>query len=289
MDGKIIVASVVALGFLAAAASQITAQAPVAGANKQGKAAKANKGRGPVTGGGGGGAYPQRIPAAPEILERGKTQFSMQCGLCHGEDARGGDGGPNLIRSQVVLNDDDGELIAPLLNGLPGEPMHRFDFKSGEVSDIAAFLHSFRVNGYDISRLRPPTIVVGSASEGQAFFVQNCSSCHSANGDLRGIGDRIEDPQTLQQRWLMPGGRGGTPTTATVTPAGGAAVNGELVRIDDFLVSLTLADGTPRTFRRRGEEPRVEIHDPLQPHKDLLPKYTDKNIHDVTAYLVTLK
>src|SRR4051812_48689392 len=98
----------------------------------------------------------------------------------------------------------------------------------------------------------------------------------------------------------MPGGgRGGfggggapssvPPTTVTVTAAKGPKVEGRLGRIDDFIVTLTEADGTPRTFRRDGDSPKVEIHDPMQPHKDLLRQYTDKDIHNLTAYLVTLK
>jgi small nuclear ribonucleoprotein (snRNP)-like protein len=90
------------------------------------------------------------------------------------------------------------------------------------------------------------------------------------------------------------GGRGGAsfnvpPTTVTVTLASGQKVEGRLVRIDDFIVVLTDTDDTQRTLRRDGEVPKVEIHDPLKPHKDLLPTYTDKQIHDLTAYLVTLK
>ena len=79
------------------------------------------------------------------------------------------------------------------------------------------------------------------------------------------------------------------PTTATVTLASGQKVEGRLVRIDDFLVTLTDADGKLRTFPRNGDKPNVEVHDPMQPHLDLLTVYTDKDIHDVTAYLVTLK
>ena len=79
------------------------------------------------------------------------------------------------------------------------------------------------------------------------------------------------------------------PTTVTVTTASGQKVEGRLVRIDDFMVTLTDADGTPRTFRRDGDVPKVEVHDPMKPHRDLLPVYTDKDIHDVTAYLVTVK
>ena len=247
-------------------------------------------------GGGGGGAYPQRPPAAPDVVARGKALFEKECGFCHGADARGGDMGGNLIRSQIVLNDDSGERLAPILRGegVEGTLMPKFDFTVAQTSDVAAFLHSFRVNGYDVSRLRPETIVVGNAADGQAFFQVRCGSCHSATGDMRGIATRFADPRALQQRWLMPagGGRGGgaaAPATVTVTPSNGPGVDGRLVRIDDFIVILAQDDGSQRTFRREGDFPRVEIHDPIQAHRELLRVYADKNIHDVTAYLVTLK
>jgi cytochrome c oxidase cbb3-type subunit III len=125
-------------------------------------------------------------------------------------------------------------------------------------------------------------------------------ACHSVTGDLKGIGTKFEDPKTLQDTFLMPGGggRGGfggqtasnvPPATVTVTPEAGPKVEGRLVRIDDFIATLTLADGMQRTFRRDGETPKVEIHDPLQPHKDLLRRYSDTDIHNLTAYLVTVK
>ena len=74
-----------------------------------------------------------------------------------------------------------------------------------------------------------------------------------------------------------------------MTLADGQKAEGRLGRIDDFIVTLTDADGTSRTFRRDGDMPKVEVHDPMKPHKDLLPGYTDTDIHNVTAYLVTLK
>jgi cytochrome c oxidase cbb3-type subunit 3 len=142
-------------------------------------------------------------------------------------------------------------------------------------------------------------VVVGDAEAGMEFFSTRCASCHSATGDLKGIASRIEDPKTLQQTWIMPngGGRGGRgastvnvpPTTVTVTLASGQKVEGRLGRIDDFLVTLTDAEGKLRSFPRSGDHPHVEVHEPMQPHLDLLPVYTDKEIHDVTAYLVTLK
>jgi cytochrome c553 len=193
------------------------------------------------------------------------------------------------------MNDQNGETIGKVLaTGRLPEGMPKFDFTTAQVSDVAAFLHSFRVGGYDVTRNRPPTIVVGDAKAGAAYFQAKCTACHSATGDLKGIGGRISDARTLQQRWIMPtgGGRGGgqaTPVTVTVTLGAGQKVEGRLGRIDDFIVTLTEADGTPRTFARDGDAPKVEIHDPAAPHKDLLKTYSDKDIHDVTAYMVTLK
>jgi len=254
-------------------------------------------------GGGGGGfaaAFPQRPPADPAVVERGRAIYGVQCNFCHGSDARGGEGGPNLLRSQLVLNDQNGEGIAPvILNGRPDQGMPKFDLNKTQIAEVAAYIHSFRVGGYDISREKPVTILVGDAKAGQSYFQAKCASCHSTIGDLKGIGAKFEDPKLLQNFFLMPGGgRGGfgggapgkvPPTTVTVTSAKGPKVEGRLGRIDDFIVTLTEADGTPRTFRRDGDSPKVEIHDPMQPHKDLLRQYTDKDIHNLTAYLVTVK
>jgi hypothetical protein len=98
----------------------------------------------------------------------------------------------------------------------------------------------------------------------------------------------------LQARWLQPrGGRGVNPSASaikvTVTLASGQKISGTLDRIDDFSVSLRDSSGEYHSFTREGPVPAVEIHDPLKPHLDLLAKYTDADIHNVTAYLVTLK
>jgi len=231
------------------------------------------------------------------MVERGKTTYSVHCSFCHGSDARGGEGGPNLIRSQLLLDDQNGELVTPVVqNGRPDRGMPKFDVSIAQIADISAYIHSFRVGGYDISRERPPSIVVGDAKAGEAYFKSKCAACHSVAGDLKGFAAKIEDPRQLQQHWLMPGGGGGrgaarpvTPTTVTITLPSGQKVEGRLGRIDDFIVTLTEADGSPRSFRRDGDNPKVEIHDPLKPHRDLLPVYTDKDIHNLTAYLVTLK
>ena len=248
--------------------------------------------------------FPSLPPGDPASVARGKTSYMTNCAYCHGEDARGGEnGGTNLLRSDYVMRDHDGEVLEPFFKSATANE-HKFAFTAAQVADIAAFIHEFKINSRDPGRMRPPTIVVGDAKAGQAYFQSKCASCHSVTGDLKGIASRIDDPRSLQQTWLMPlligARRGGgmaiasagskvPPVTVTVTLPGGEKAEGELGRIDDFIVSLTQADGTTRTFRRDGDTPKVEVHDPLQPHKDLLPVYTDKNIHDVTAYLVTIK
>src|SRR6516162_10910344 len=191
-----------------------------------------NRGGGNGGGGGGGGgggfanSYPQRPPGDPASVARGKGLYVMACGYCHGEDARGGDGGSNLLRSQIVIDDDKGESIGNVVrNGIDAMP--KMEFTDAQLADIAAFIHSFRVAGYDNSRQRPSTIVVGDAKAGETYFRSKCGSCHQATGDLKGFAARYQDPRALQQWWLMPGGtgaRGVNPkftSTVTVTQPSG--------------------------------------------------------------------
>ena len=261
----------------------------------------------PTQGGGRGGrgaaitprtAYPDRSPGDPAAIERGKALYGVNCQFCHGADTRGGDSGPSLLRSSIVLDDQQGELIAAVIqNGRPDRGMPKFAFSREQTSDVAAFIHTFKAAGYDESRLKPASIIVGDAKAGAAFFNAKCAACHSTTDDLRGISTKIPDERMLQQTWLMPGsgGRGGPapvtlePVTVTVTLPSGEKIDGTLDRLDDFAVSLTTADGSRRSFRTTGDTPKVDVHDPLEPHRDLLRTYADADIHNVTAFLVTLK
>jgi cytochrome c oxidase cbb3-type subunit 3 len=263
--------------------------------------------RGGGAGGGGRATFPaqQRAPGDPALIARGNGLYGVHCRACHGIDLRGGDqGGPNLLRSQVVLNDQNGELITPIVqNGQQGAGvMPAIPLVAEDIRAIAEYLHSVAatMRGQGSPPAGAPAvldIVVGDPAAGRSYFTAKCSSCHSTTGDLQGIASRIPDPMALQNHWISAGGglgrggRGGpgAPRQVTVTAASGQKVEGTLVRIDDFYVALQLADGTPRSFRRTGEVPLIDIRDPLEPHKKLLPTYTDKDIHDVTAYLVTLK
>jgi cytochrome c oxidase cbb3-type subunit 3 len=269
-------------------------------------------------GGRGGQAFPKttRPLADPATIERGSALYGINCRLCHGADLRGGDlGGINLLRSQLVLADQDAELIHPVVTqgrnnaGMP--PMPPIPLSLDDVKAIAAYIRSVlaRSPGQGGPPPGPPVelnIVVGDAAAGQKYFAANCASCHSPTGDLAGLAARYPEAMQLQNTWVsgVVGGGGGRgrggppaaaparmpkPVTAVVTLADGQRVEGRLERIDDFIVVLSDADGLPRTFRRNGAVPKVDITDPLDAHKKLFVKYTDKDMHDVTAYLVTLK
>jgi mono/diheme cytochrome c family protein len=240
--------------------------------------------------------YPDYDPAS---VERGQKEFVATCGFCHGSSAKGGETGPNLLRSVVVLDDENGDKIGEVVrNGRPAKGMPKFALSQAQILDIANFLH----NSVKAASLRGNyqilNIVVGNAQAGQAYFESKCASCHSVTGDLKGIGAKY-DPVELQDKFLMPrenrrwGASGpvskGSVVTVAVTLPSGEKVEGPLVHIDDFLVALTDANGEYRSFTRDGDVPKVEVHDPVRPHSDMLVHYTDTDIHNLTAYLVTLK
>jgi mono/diheme cytochrome c family protein len=247
-----------------------------------------------------GWVYPTHPKVSPAVIAHGKQLFETNCSFCHGEDARGGETGPNLVRSQLVLDDQQGEKIGVVVhNGRPSLGMPKFSLSDQDVASIAAFLHAQPLsNRGEPSRL---DILVGNAAAGKAYFngAGKCSSCHAVTGDMAGIGAKY-DPKTIQN-FIVSGGRGRRfgprsaagpkipPTTVTVTLPSGEKVQGKLDRLSAFFVSLSETNGGYRSFTRHGDTPRVEVHNPLQAHIDMLPHWNDTDIHNLTAYLVTLK
>jgi cytochrome c oxidase cbb3-type subunit III len=235
----------------------------------------------------------------PAAVDRGGKLFLANCAGCHGATAKGGAGAPDLIRSLLVLDDEKGILISPVLReGRPDKGMPRSNLTEPQIADIVAWLHVQRYAAGHRTTYAFLNVVTGDPKKGEAYFqtTGKCSECHSVTGDLAGIGKKYE-PLALQTRWLQPRGpaRGAPPavsrsvTTVKVTLASGQTFSGVLDRIDDFNVSLRDSAGEYRSFSRDGETPKIEINNPLKAHTDLVAKYTDADIHNVTAYLVTLR
>jgi cytochrome c oxidase cbb3-type subunit 3 len=276
-------ASFVVLAAIGLAAASAAAQAPQAG-----------RGRGVDPG-------VERLRAFdPAAVDRGRSAFGEKCSACHRANARGGQGfaGPDLIRSVLVLQDVNGQQIAAHL-----QTVHKpaIALTPADTSDIGTFLHREITYAAERTNYQLQYIMSGNAKAGETYFngAGGCNKCHSATGDLKGIGSRHDGPmlQALIAFGVVGGGRGrGEPAgvsrtarRATVTLPSGETFSGVLVRVTDFDVTIRDDAGTPRSWLRSGNIPKVQVTDPLQGHIDLLAKYKDSDIHDLAAYLATLK
>jgi mono/diheme cytochrome c family protein len=239
-----------------------------------------------------GPADGQVVDAA--AADRGRKVYAAECINCHGTHARGGDKGADLVRSEVVLHDRYGSTIGPFLKkGHTTQTTPAAQLTAAQIEDLSHTLHQEVYNTLR-SALQIQNVLTGDSKAGAAYFAGEgrCATCHSPTGDLAHIASRMEPP-ALQQRFLFPSlRRGGRPSakavTVTVTPPSGAAITGTLVHLDDFNVALRDGAGEYRSFKRT---PALKVvkNDPLQAHHELLDHYTDKNMHDIVAYLETLK
>jgi cytochrome c oxidase cbb3-type subunit 3 len=238
----------------------------------------------------------------PAMVTAGRGTFGPNCGFCHGIDARGGaEGGPDLTRSTIVTGDLTGQQLIKFLKVGRLPKMPAFNLSGSQVTEMMVFLHSQILATVNNRDLDPKIILVGDARSGEAYFngPGQCTTCHSVTGDLKGIGSKY-DAMALQGRMVLPRGHGrfrqssqqyapDVLRTVTVTQASGQSISGDLLTVSDYHVTLRDSSGTLHTFTRNGASPKVEIKDPLHAHLALLLKLTNKDMHDLTAYLVTLK
>ncbi len=249
-----------------------------------------------AAGTGQGAARPQRstrdflgLGAAPDeaAAKLGEPLFQANCSACHGAAARGGTG-PNLVRSVLVLHDEKGEEIGPVIKaGRPQGGMPAFtSLTDVQIYDIAEYLHlQVELAANRGLYKHSDTMTSGDVEKGKAFFAANCVSCHSATGDLAGVGKRFSQPSAMLARIAWPSARG--PRQATVTTPAGEMVKGTLVKYDDF--ETTLKAGTGAVTSWPTATIKVEIPDKLAGHRALLPKYSDDDLHNLTRYLMTLQ
>jgi cytochrome c oxidase cbb3-type subunit 3 len=238
---------------------------------------------------------PAKIETYPaKQIRTGELRFVSQCGFCHGRDAAGGESGPDLTRSELVAADSGGDKIGPLLSaGRPDAGMPSFHIKDEELKAIAAFIHSqaneFAALGGGRRSVDPEDLATGNAQDGRAWFngAGGCSACHSATGDLAGLATRYQG-LTLLERMLYPSGRPSpAPPKAIFTLPSGQLITAPLVLEDEFSVTVLDPLGARRTYSK--DKVKVKIEDPMSAHFTQLGKYTDAGIHNVFAYLQTLK
>jgi cytochrome c oxidase cbb3-type subunit III len=232
-------------------------------------------------------------PADPVAAARGQKLFLQNCGFCHGPNATGAEG-PDLLRSTIVLHDEKGETIGPVVvQGRPDKGMPSFSgLTQAQIYDLAEFLHLRVEQAANRFGYKMQNVVTGNAKAGEQFFrgAGGCIACHSPTGDLAHIATKFE-PADLQAQFLYPvespGKESATAPRVTLTLSSGERISGRLKRVDDFEISIWDASGAYRSWPRA--EVKMEIGDPLAAHRELLSKYTDVDVHNILAYLETLK
>ena len=220
-------------------------------------------------------------------------------------------GGPNLLRSQLALNDLHGELIIPVVQRRAANAGHAADAAAAAARPTTSRRspRTFTPSQATIARTGLAArraavqlnIVVGDAKAGQAYFAANV---HAPATRLQATcrASRRGSPIRCSCRtrgWAAAAGadaarRSAAARRATVTVAvtlpNGQRVEGRSMRYDDFIVILTTADGTQRSFAPQRRRAEGRSHGSAAPGiGSCCRRYTDKDMHDVTAYLVTLK
>jgi len=233
-------------------------------------------------------AWPQVVSQDPAV-ERGHKQFQQTCGFCHGPDATGARG-PDLVRSPIVAHDVKGDKIGEVIRlGRPDKGMPAMPVTDQQVLEIAAYLHARALEGLRSAEV-PSTyaiekLLTGDPEAGRIYFhgAGNCKSCHSPTGDLAAIATKYS-PIDLEARMLYPRGKH---SIAVVTLPSGEQVKGPLAHADDFVIALRDASGWYRSFSR--DRVKVELQDPLAAHRELLDRLTQADVHNLFAYLESLK
>jgi cytochrome c oxidase cbb3-type subunit 3 len=226
----------------------------------------------------------------PALVDSGKSLFQQNCAFCHGRDAGGGETGPDLTASKLVAGDVNGDKIGAVVrNGRPDRGMPRFALSDQEIAALVAFVHTRKTEaesqvggrrGVDVEDLQ-----TGNVEAGKAYFngAGGCAGCHSPTGDLAGVASRYQGLK-LEQRMLYPRG---AVAEATVTAPDGKTYTGKLMYHDEFTIGLRDNAGWYHSWPTN--QLKLDVKNPAQAHADLLAKYSDADIHNLMAYLQTLR
>jgi len=225
-----------------------------------------------------------------ETIEIGHRYFEQNCFFCHGHDAGGGEGGPDLTKSKLVAEDVKGDKIGALVRaGRTEKGMPAFAVSDADLNGLQAWLHTQKTISETQVGARRGVIAAdlqsGNAEAGKAYFngAGTCSGCHSATGDLAKVGTKY-DPLKLEERMLYPRG---AKASATVKLKSGETVTGTLAYQDEFTIALRDSEGRYRAWPVKLVQ--FSVDDPASKHADLLAQYSDDDIHNLMAYLQTLR
>ena len=236
------------------------------------------------------GAAPAATASPAQLAEKGATLFQQNCAFCHGRDTMGGESGPDLTQSKIVAADVNGDKIGEVVHaGRPAKKTPAFNFSNAEIETLAAYIHAqeaaARTRKGDRRGVAVADLQTGDAAAGLQYFsgAGGCARCHSATGDLAGVANRYQG-LALERRMLYPEG---AKSKVTVTLPGGQKLTGTLAYLDEFTVALRDAGGVYHSWQT--SRVKFSVDAPVEAHVDLFGKYTDADIHNLMAYLQTLR
>lgn len=238
---------------------------------------------------------PKKVENAPPPpsadAERGKTLFGRDCAFCHGRDAGGGETGPDLTRSRLVRRDGTGERVrAVVQGGRPDKGMPPFpQLTPANIADLVAFIR-YQITVLDATPgqrrgVEASDLQTGDAEAGKAYFngPGRCATCHSATGDLAGIANRYVGLE-LEKKMLYPES---AKSKIAVTTSSGQVYTGTLAYQDEFTIGMIDAGGWYKSWPAK--DVKYKIDSPADAHAEQLEKYSDADIHNLMAYLQTLR
>ena len=233
---------------------------------------------------------------SPDLVLQGSALFRQDCSFCHGRDAGGGESGPDLTRSRLVRTDVNGDKIGPIVrNGRPEKGMPPFDRSDQQIAALVAFIHTQQNNALADASGRPGSggrkgvdasdLQTGNVEAGKKYFegAGGCAACHSPTGDLAGLASRYSGLE-LEEQMLFPKH---TKSKVSITIASGQTIDGILVYRDEFTIGIIDSTGAYRSWQTR--DVQYKLDPALNAHVDQFPKYTDADIHNLMAYLQTLR
>jgi cytochrome c oxidase cbb3-type subunit 3 len=174
-------------------------------------------------------------------------------------------------------------------NGRVQKGMPGFNLPDSDLTSLEAFIHfqqdqamsqTGNRKGVDTADLQ-----TGNVEAGKKYFngPGTCSKCHSEARDLAGIASRYQGLR-LEQQMLVPRN---VKSKVTVTTPTGKTFTGTLAYRDEFTIGMTDDAGAYHSWPTAIV--KYKIDSPTNAHVELLRSYTDDDIHNLMAYLQTLR
>jgi cytochrome c oxidase cbb3-type subunit 3 len=236
------------------------------------------------------GALPEHAKFETEQIEAGGGLFVSNCAFCHGKDAGGGESGPDLTRSKLVEGDKKGEAIGQVVrNGRLEKGMPKFALSDTEITNLVAFIHSQQDKAMSQSGNRKGVdesdLKTGNAEAGKRYYdgPGGCATCHSTTGDLAHVATKYTGLNLLEEMLYPRNAK----SKVTVKTATGQSYAGIVEYQDEFHIGMKDSFGTYHSWPTSSITFKVE--NPAEKHVEIMSKYTDKDMHDVLAYMQTLK